>query len=168
MAEITKNVLEEKLTQAIKARDAERVSVLRMLLSEMQKRGIEKRTKYAKEMPAASREELEKHSALTPDEVIKLLSQEVKKRQDAAEQFAKGGRAELAEKELKEKTMLQEFLPAPLSEEELVAVVRSAVAETGAAGAKDFGKVMKAVTAKTFGRADGNTISAIVKKELGS
>jgi hypothetical protein len=168
MEEITRSVLEVKLTEAIKARNAERVSVLRMVMAEMQKREIEKRTKYAKEMPAASREELEKHSALTGDEVIKLLSQEVKKRQDSAEQFSKGGRPELAEKELKEKTMLQEFLPAQLSEEELVKIVRAAIAETGASGAKDFGKVMKAATGRAFGRADGNTISAIVKKELGA
>ena len=167
MAEITKSILEAKLTEAIKARDAERVSVLRMVVAEMQKREIEKRTTYAKEVPAATRAELEKHSALTADEIIKLLSQEVKKRQEAAEQFSKGGRPELAEKELKEKTILREFLPAQLSEDELVAIVLAAITETGATGAKDFGKVMKRAVEKTFGRADGNAVSAIVKKELG-
>ena len=145
--------LQEKLGQDIKsamlAKDADRLGALRMLKSSIGYILIEK-----------------KADSLSDADFISIVQKEVKKRRDSIEQFEKGGRPELAAKEKQEITVLEGFLPQPLSTEELEKMVRDAFAETGATSKKDMGPVIKAVQAKAAGRAEGKTISQIVGRLL--
>lgn len=145
--------LQKRLAQEIKsamlARDAERLSALRMLKSTIGYTLIEK-----------------KSETLPDAEFVALVQKEVKKRRDSIEQFEKGGRAELAAKEKQEITVLESFLPQPLSPEDLEKLVRDTIAETGATSKKEMGAVIKAVQAKAAGRAEGKTISQLVGKLL--
>jgi uncharacterized protein YqeY len=131
------------MTAAMKARESERVGALRMLLSELQK--------AAKE---------------GSDDELAVLRRERKRRLEAAGQFREGGRPELAEREESEAELIDGYLPAELDEAELDALVKDAIAETGAAGPGDMGKVMKIVMAKAGGRADGKRASARVREAL--
>jgi uncharacterized protein YqeY len=131
------------MTSAMKAAERERASALRLVLSELQK--------AAKEGGA--------------DELA-VLRRERKRRLEAAEQFRGGGRPELADKEESEAALIQAYLPAALSDAELDALVREAVAQTGASDPKDMGVVMKAVMAKAGGRADGKRVSERVREAL--
>jgi uncharacterized protein YqeY len=131
------------MTSAMKARERERVGALRMLLSELQK--------AAKE---GSHDE------------VGVLRRERKRRLEAAAQFRQGGRPELAEREQSEATLIETYLPAELSDAELDAIIRVAIAESGAAGARDMGRVMKAVMASAAGRVDGKRASARVREAL--
>ncbi len=97
---------------------------------------------------------------------MSIVQKEVKKRRDSIEQFEKGGRPELAEKEKKEIVILEGFLPKALSAEELEQLVKATITEVGATGKKDMGAVIKAVQAKAAGRADGKSISGLVGKLL--
>jgi uncharacterized protein YqeY len=128
---------------AMKARDSERVGALRLVLSELQK--------AAKEGDG--------------DEQA-VLRRERRRRLDAAEQFRRGGRPELAEREESEAELIAAYLPAELDDSELEAIVTAAIAETGATSPKDMGAVMKAVMAKAGGRADGKRASARVREAL--
>lgn len=145
--------LQERLSQEIKAamlaKDADRLSALRMLKSAVGYAQIERKT-----------------DNLPDADVMAIVQKEVKKRRDSVEQFEKGGRPELAAKEKQEIAVLETFLPKPISPEELEQLVRAVIQETGAASKKDMGIVIKAVQAKAAGRADGKTISAIVGKLL--
>jgi uncharacterized protein YqeY len=145
--------LQEKLGQEIKsamlARDADRLSALRMLKSAIGYIQIEKKVE-----------------SLPDAEFIAAVQKEVKKHRDSIEQYEKGGRPELAAKEKQEITVLESFLPQPLSTEELEALIKQAIAETGATSKKEMGPVIKAVQAKAAGRAEGKTISQIVGKLL--
>jgi uncharacterized protein len=145
--------LQERISQEIKAamlaRDAERLSALRMLKSALGYMLIEKKTEN---LPDA--------------EVVALVQKEVKKRRDSVEQFEKGGRAELAAKEKQEIAVLESFLPQPLPADVLEKLVRDTITELGATSKKDMGAVIKAVQAKAAGRADGKTISGLVGKLL--
>ena len=128
----------------MKGGDRERVTALRMVLSELQK--------AAKEGD--------------PDEQA-VLRRERKRRLDAAAQFRDGGRPELADAEEREAGLIDTYLPAELSDAELDAVIRRAIEETGASSPKDLGQVMRAVTAAAEGRADGRRASARVREALG-
>jgi uncharacterized protein len=145
--------LQERISQEIKAamlaRDAERLSTLRMLKSALGYVLIEKKTE-----------------SLPDAEVVALVQKEVKKRRDSVEQFEKGGRAELAAKEKQEIVVLESFLPQPLTADVLEKLVRDTIQELGATSKKDMGAVIKAVQAKAAGRADGKTISGLVGKLL--
>ncbi|HEX3798358.1 MAG TPA: GatB/YqeY domain-containing protein [Verrucomicrobiae bacterium] len=145
--------LQEKVTQEIKsamlAKDAERLSTLRMLKSAFGYVQIERKVE-----------------SLSDPDVIAIVQKEVKKRRDSVEQFEKGGRAELAAKEKQEITVLESFLPQALSPEELEQLVRATIQELGATSKKDMGPVIKAVQAKAAGRADGKTVSGLVGKFL--
>jgi hypothetical protein len=111
--------------------------------------------------------QIEKKVDALPDaDVVAAVQKEVKKRRDSIDQYEKGGRPELAAKEKQELTVLEEFLPQPLSPEELEKLVRETVTELGATSKKDMGPVIKAVQAKAAGRADGKTISGLVGKLL--
>jgi uncharacterized protein YqeY len=111
--------------------------------------------------------EVEKKKALDAAESIQVVNSLVKQRRDAADQFTAGGRPELAAKELAEIDFLQRYLPPAADEATIAAAIDAAVAETGAAGPKDMGKVMKAVTARLAGlSADGRAVSEAVKKRL--
>jgi uncharacterized protein len=138
-----------ELKAAMLARDADRLSTLRMLKSALGYAQIERKTEN---LPDA--------------DVVAIVQKEVKKRRDSIEQFEKGGRAELAAKEKQEITVLESFLPKPLSPEELEKLVRDTIQEAGATSKKDMGAVIKAVQAKAAGRADGKTVSGLVGKLL--
>ena len=142
--------INEDLTAAMKARDAARLSVLRMMKSAVKNKEIE------------TRQELEDTQA------IQVLSTLIKQRQDSIEQFVKGGRKELAEKEAVEIKVIEEYLPAAISDEEIAAVVSEVIRDSGAASAKDMGSVMKQSMARFSGKlVDGKKVSAIVKQKLG-
>jgi uncharacterized protein len=145
--------LQERLPQEIKAamlaKDADRLSTLRLLKSAIGYVQIERKTEV-----------------LSDADFISVVQKEVKKRRDSIEQFEKGGRAELAEREKKEIPVLESFLPKPLSPEELEQLVQASIRELGATSKKDMGPVIKAVQAKAGGRADGKTISGLVGKLL--
>jgi uncharacterized protein len=144
---------QERLSQEIKAamlaREADRLSTLRLLKSAIGYAQIERKTE-----------------TLSDADFVGVVQKEVKKRRDSIEQFEKGGRPELAERERQEVLVLETFLPKPLPPEELEAIVKSVIQEMGATGKKDMGPVIKSVQAKAAGRADGKTISAIVGKLL--
>lgn len=145
--------LQERLSQEIKAamlaRDAGRLSALRMLKSALGYIQIERKTE-----------------TLSDADFVALVQKEVKKRRDSVEQFEKGGRPELAATEKQEIVVLESFLPQQLSAEELEKMVRDTIQELGAASKKDMGPVIKAVQAKAAGRTDGKTVSALVGKLL--
>jgi uncharacterized protein YqeY len=145
--------LQERLSQEIKsammAKDADKLGALRMLKSAVGYAQIERKTEN-----------------LSDTDFVAIVQKEVKKRRDSMEQFEKGGRPELAEKEKKEAATLVMFLPKPLSADELEQLVKATIKEVGATGKKDMGAVMKAVQAKVAGRADGKTISGLVGKLL--
>ncbi|HEY4708076.1 MAG TPA: GatB/YqeY domain-containing protein [Thermodesulfobacteriota bacterium] len=146
--------LREQVTKdmatALKAGEKDKLSTLRMLLSAV---------KY-KEVDA-------KHQ-LSDEEVIAVISTLLKQRQDSVEQFRKGGREDLVEKESKEIEFLRAYLPPQLSEEEVRDIIKKAAAETGAAGQKDMGKLMKVVMPQVKGKADGKLVNDIVKEVLGA
>ncbi len=141
--------LSQELKAAMLAKDTERLSTLRLLKSAIGYAQIERKT-----------------DTLPDAEVFAIIQKEVKKRREAAEQFEKGGRPELASKEKQEISVLESFLPTPLSAEALEQLVRAAIQETGATGKKQMGQVIKAVQAKAAGRAEGKAISELVGKLL--
>jgi uncharacterized protein len=136
------------MTAAMKARDAARTSTLRMVKAALQNR------------------EIEKGGELSDEETTKSLQTLVKQRRDSVEQYEKAGRTELAEKELAEIEVIEEYLPRAASREEIELAVAAVIAETGAASMKEMGAVMKAVQARLGGAADGRTVSEIVKAKL--
>jgi hypothetical protein len=137
------------LTAAMKAKDADRLSVLRMVKSNLMNRQIEK------------------GGELTDEEITKALQSLVKQRKDSIEQYTSAGRTELAEKEQAEVRVIEEYLPQSASKEEIEAAVAAAVSETGASSMKEMGAVMKAALAKLQGKtADGRLVSETVKAKL--
>ncbi|WP_409181814.1 GatB/YqeY domain-containing protein [Amycolatopsis sp. VS8301801F10] len=145
-----KATLHDDLTTAIKARDQLRSATLRLTLSAIG---------YEETAGDSARE-------LSDDEVLKIITREVKKRRDAAEAFDKAGRADSAERERAEAEVLTAYLPAQLSDDELRTLVTEAVTETGASGMAGMGAVMKAVQPKVAGRAEGSRVAAEVKRQL--
>ncbi|WP_141961695.1 GatB/YqeY domain-containing protein [Actinoallomurus bryophytorum] len=145
-----KEKLQTDLSVAMKARDEVRTRTLRMALT------------------AVTNEEVSGKRAreLSDDDVVKVLQREAKKRREAAEAFAGAGRTEQAEAERAEGVVLDEYLPAQLDDEELTRLVSEAIAETGAEGPRAMGQVMKVVTPKVAGRADGRRVSGEVKRQL--
>ncbi len=143
--------IDSDLKEAMRAKDASKVSVLRMLKSALSYAAIEK-----------SRSETE----LTDAEAAQVVRKQVKQRQDSIESFEKGGRAELANKEKEELSILNAYLPQAMTADELVKVVRETIAEIGATSKAQMGAVMKALQAKVAGRIDGKTLSAEVQKQL--
>ena len=137
------------LTAAMKAKDANRLSVLRMVKANIMNRQIEK------------------GADLTEEEITKALQSLVKQRKDSIDQYEKAGRVELAEKEQTELIVLEEYLPQAASKEEIEQAVTDAISETGASSIKEMGAVMKAAQAKLAGKAaDGRLVSETVKAKL--
>jgi len=137
------------LTAAMKAKDAHRLSTLRMVKANLMNRQIEK------------------GGELTDDEVTKALQSLVKQRRDSIEQYERAGRSELAAKEAAEIAVIKTYLPQAASAEEIAAAVAAAVSETGASSMKDMGIVMKSALAKLAGKsADGKAVSAAVRAKL--
>lgn len=138
------------MKMALKAGEPVKTGCLRMLIAEVKKREIDKR------------------SPLDEGEIQKTISTLIKQRMDSIEAFMKGGREDLADKERMEIDFLKVYLPAQLSEAETEALVVAAIAETEAKVPQDMGKVMKAVLAKAGGRADGKLVNELVRKKLQS
>ena len=141
--------IQKELTAAMKARDELRLLVLRMLKTALENRRIEKR------------------AALDDAEALAVVKTLVKQRHEAAEEFKKGGRADRAAEEEKEIGILEQYLPAAVSEDQIKAAIEEAVKETGAASAKDTGKVMKAVMGRFAGQnVDGKRVNELVRQRL--
>jgi uncharacterized protein len=143
--------VDSDLKDAMRAKDATKLGVLRMLKSAL---------KYA---------EIEKSGTdadLSETEAVQVIRKQVKQRQDSIESFEKGGRAELAAKEKEELSILNAYLPQAMSSDELSKIVRESIAEVGATSKAQMGAVMKAAQAKAAGRADGKTLSQEVSRQL--
>ena len=139
------------IAAAMKARDASRLSALRMLKAAVMNKGVEK------------------GRDLDDAEVLQVIASLVKQRRDSIEQFSKAGRTDLVDKETTELNILQAYLPAGATPEEINAAVAEAIAETGASSPKDMGKVMKAVMPKLAGKnADGKAVNEAVRRSLGA
>jgi uncharacterized protein YqeY len=144
--------IDSDLKEAMRAKDAARLAVLRMLKSALKYSAIEK----------AGAE-----SQLDDTEAAQVIRKQVKQRQDSIEQFEKGGRHELAAKEKAELEILNAYLPKGLHPDELAKIVRETIGEVGATSKAQMGAVMKALQGKVAGRADGKTLSQEVQKQLG-
>jgi|SRR3989338_457253 len=143
-----KEKIQQEMKDALKSGDSQKRTLLGMVLS------------------AVKNKEIEKRSELTDEDVIGVISSEIKKRKDATEQFEKGGRPELAEGERKEAETLMTYMPEQMSEEDIRNEIKKTITETGAKDVKEMGKVIGAVMAKIKGKADGQVVSRIVKEEL--
>lgn len=159
-----KDWLQADIKDALKSGNAQKRLTLSLVLSSIKSRELDKRTKLSKTESDTSK--LEEMSRLTDEEIIEVLSSEIKKRKEAIEQYEKGGREELAQKERDELNILMEYMPEQMSEEAVREEVRKSISELGASGLKDMGKVIGAVMSKVKGKADGQTVSRIVKEEL--
>jgi uncharacterized protein len=140
--------IEDDLTEAMRARDQERVGTLRLTLSAL--RSAEK----------------DLQRPLKDDEELQVLQRERKRRVEAAEAFRGGGREEQAAQEERELAVIQEFMPEQLGEAEIERIVDDAIAETGATSLRDLGRVMADVMPQVAGRADGSTVSQLVREKL--
>jgi hypothetical protein len=137
------------LTAAMKAREGARLSVLRLMKA------------------AVRNKEIEARAELEDGQVTQVLSTLIKQRRDSIEQFARGGRSDLAEKEASEIKIIEEYLPAALSDQEIATVVDLVIRETGASSPKDVGRVMKECMSRFAGRlVDGRKVSLLVKERL--
>ena len=140
-----------EIAAAMKAKNAARLSALRMMKAAITNKGVEK------------------GHDLDDAEVLQVMASLVKQRRDSIEQFSKAGRTDLVDKETAEIAVLEEYLPPAASPEDIDVAVAAAIAETGAASAKDMGKVMKAVMPKLAGKnADGKTVNEAVRRKLGA
>lgn len=143
-----KENLNNTMKQAMKARDVLRLSVVRMIISAVKNREID-----------------QKHE-LTDQEIIELLSSLSKQRRESIRLYQEGNRPDLVEKEEAELAILMDFLPAQLDPQQINELISRVIREIGATGIKDLGRTMKAVTPLTSGKADGKTVSDLVKKQL--
>lgn len=144
---ITDN-LQKQIIEAMKARDEIKLSTLKMLSS------------------ALSYDKIAKQHDLSEEEELVVVRSEAKKRRDAIDSYTKAGQTDRAEKEKSELTILEEYLPAQMDDDDLSKIVDEVLAETGASGPQDMGRVIGAVVAKTKGLADGSRISSLVKEKL--
>ncbi|MDX6207651.1 MAG: uncharacterized protein QOE24_42 [Frankiales bacterium] len=143
--------LHDDMIAALRAHDELVTGTLRMALTALKNEEVSGRTART----------------LSDDEALAVMAKEAKKRREAAEMFTAGGRDELAARELAEAAVLDRYLPAALTDDELTQLVAEAIAETGAEGPRGLGLVMKAVSGQTAGRADGKRVSAEVRRQLG-
>lgn len=155
--------LNKDLRESQLKRDELRTSVLRLLMAGLNNREIEKRTKLAKTEPV---EKLADLSRLNDEEVMEVIVSEAKKRRESIELFVRGNRHDLADKEKKELSLLENYLPAQFSEEELKKIVAEAISASKAKQMADLGKVMSLLMPKVKNRADGNLISRLVREKL--
>lgn len=142
------STLNDDMKTAMRAKDKERLAVIRMLKASIQN------------------EEIKVGHVLNDDEELTILSREMKQRRDSLAEFENAGRDDLSEKVKVEIAIVEEYLPAQLSDDEIREIVKQAIAETGAASVKEFGKVMGVVMPQVKGKADGNQVNAIVKELL--
>ncbi len=140
--------LSEDLKTALKAGDKDTVSVIRMVRALIKNR------------------EIDKKAPLGDEEIYTVFSSMIRQRKESIEQFSKGGREDLVRQETRELAIVQSYMPPQISEDELKVMVSDAVAEAGAAGIKDMGRVMKLITPKVKGQVDGRLLSELVKQAL--
>lgn len=140
--------IEVDFKQALRHREPRKVSCLRLIKA------------------ALKNKEIENRGALDESQVLSVLTTLVKQRKESLELFQKGGRDDLVRQEQEELNIIEGYLPKPLSEKELIAIIEQAVNALGAAGPKDMGKVMKAIMPKVQGRADGKRVNELVKAAL--
>ena len=145
-----KTQIAEDMKSAMRAKDAPRLAAIRLLMAGVKQREVDERIE------------------LDDAAITAVVEKQIKQRRDAITQYEAGGRPELADAERFEIEVLQAYLPEPLSADAVAAIVRQAIADTGAAGAKDMGKVMAAVKPQIAGRADMGAVSAQIKGALGS
>lgn len=143
--------IDQDCKRAMKEKDALRVSVLRMVIAAVQFARIQKNLQ-----------------SIGDADVLPIVQKQIKQRKESVEQFIKGNRADLADKEAAELKILEAYVPVQLTESELNEIIRAAIAEAGAVSKADTGKVMKAVMEKAKGRADGKTVSLAVSRLLPS
>lgn len=143
-----KERINEEMKAAMKARESQRLGAIRLLLAGIKQREVDERIE------------------LTDADVFSVIEKMLKQRRDSISQFEAAGRTDLADKEKFEVDVLLGYLPQALSEAEIAAIVAAAIAETGAAGMKDMGKVMGVVKSKVAGRADMGKVSALIKARL--
>jgi uncharacterized protein YqeY len=148
-----KEKISEDMKTAMKSGDKFRLETLRTLRAVLLEKEIEKRGVQG---------------GVTPDDEIGVLTAAAKKRRESIEMFEKGGRKDLVDQETRELAIIQEFLPKQMTMEEVTLLVKNIIAETGAASAADFGKVMPAVMKQVKGKADGRAVQELVKTLLGS
>lgn len=145
-----KETLQQDLIEAMKAKQEARISAIRLLKTAIMK------FETAGEQKTA-----------TDEEVIQLVGKEIKQRKDSIEQFEKGGRPELAEKEKAELKILEKYLPPQMSEDEIKAIIKEGMASSGASSKSDIGKLMGAIMPKLKGKADGGLVNKLVQEMLG-
>ena len=148
MSDSIRHLVEEAVKSAMRERNKEKTSTLRMALSELKK------------------EEIDRREEITNEDSIKILQRMIKQRKESKAQFLEAGRSELADKENEEILILQDFLPEQLSEEAIKVIVIEAISETQAKEPQDMGKVMGALKSKIKGNADMGIVSKIVKENL--
>lgn len=148
MSDSIRHLVEEAVKSAMRERNKEKTSTLRMALSELKK------------------EEIDRREEITNEDSIKILQRMIKQRKESKTQFLEAGRSELADKENEEILILQDFLPEQLSEEAIKIIVLEAISETQAKEPQDMGKVMGALKSKIKGNADMGIVSKIVKENL--
>jgi len=158
--------IEKDFQKVLKERKEIEISTLRMLKAAIFNKEKEKRYKLSRQKPELTGEELEKESQLIDEELIEVLSSEIKKRKEALILFERGKRKDLAKKEKAEMKILQNYLPEQFSEEEIRKLIEEAIKKTGAKEIKDMGKVMSELMPKVKGKADGSLVSKIVKEVL--
>ena len=149
MASEIKAQIAEAVKDAMRAKDKQRLGVLRIMMSEFKRIEVDERIE------------------LDDSRVLAVLDKQVKQRRDSAKQFADAGRQELCDQENFEISVIQEFLPSSLSSDEISQIIKEAIAETGAEGMRDMGKVMAIVKPQVQGRADVGDVSKLVKDQLG-
>ncbi|MEM6501020.1 MAG: GatB/YqeY domain-containing protein [Cyanobacteria bacterium P01_C01_bin.89] len=149
-----KDRIGDEIKAAMKAKDKVRLNTVRSVKKVILEKESELRAKGIEE--------------LTEEQEMEILTKLAKQRRDSVEQFSKAGRDDLAEKEAQELTILEEFLPAQMTEEEIAAAVEEAIAKTGASSPKDMGKVMGLLMKDLKGKADGKVIQTLVKEKLNS
>ena len=142
------------LTTAMKAKDTQRLQVLRSLKAKLLEKEIELRSGG--------------HAEITEEDAIAVLTKAAKQRKESIQQFKDGNRADLAETEQTELKIIESYLPEPMSEEEIVAIIDAKIAQTGASGMQDLGKVMGPIMGQLKGKADGGLVNRLVKARLES
>jgi len=143
-----KQEIQNDMKEALKSGNKETVSVLRLLLS------------------ALKNAEISKREELTSGETLEIAAKEMKKWEEAAQEYEKAGMTERADKERRDAAVIKKYLPQPLSDEELLELIEKVVSETGAVGPSDLGKVMREIMPKVKGRADGAKVNALVREVL--
>jgi uncharacterized protein YqeY len=141
--------IKEDMKNAMKSGEKEKLVTIRMLLSDIHKKEIDKR------------------GPLTEQEILGVVSKSIKSRKDSIEEFKRGDRDDLVQKESREIEYLNVYLPKPLSKEEIQKAIEDIITETGASSAKDFGRVMKEIMGRYQGQVDGKEIGEIIKQKLG-